>query len=493
MKNRKPSDPLSWFYQAAIHGVTPQMHVEAIGKDPGVGDVNTVRYWSQCPHNQQHSANFLPWHRAYTHHFEKILRMHVEDDDFALPYWSYSHWDSPDWDKNRKDRVKFPKAFGVEKVDGVENHLFHAERNKFLCSYDHPYTTELPLSELTASAVDAQKALESPIFFGDTESTGIGGAVMDDDKSTRGLLEQSPHDQIHRVVGGQVAGTDGNGNVTFALGGMAVPPTAGFDPIFPVHHSNIDRLWAKWSRMPGKSWGALPNAAWFDEKPWYFFDTDGKVVNLPRRAYFDYRALGIRFADEDLTVEPLKLPVVVASTDSNYAAFAAVRTQPKLSFEISVGAHASAQAPTALAITSPSSALAGSIALLSDTVAAQTAPGGVMVELKGITFHGSLTTGYDVYLVETGRDAQTLKRDDPAFLGSLSLFNHIAGHDHSDKLNQTFFAKRALGAAPTKSLKDLSVVIVPYELATPPKTTGIPLPPPGMVMVESIAVTVAAP
>src|SRR5690349_15621262 len=29
MKKRKPSDPLSWFYQAAIHGVTDQLLCEA--------------------------------------------------------------------------------------------------------------------------------------------------------------------------------------------------------------------------------------------------------------------------------------------------------------------------------------------------------------------------------------------------------------------------------------------------------------------------------
>jgi hypothetical protein len=42
--------------------------------------------------------------------------------------------------------------------------------------------------------------------------------------------------------------------------------------------------------MPGKSWGKLPSSYWFNERPWFFYDTDGKVVNEPRKAYFDYRA-----------------------------------------------------------------------------------------------------------------------------------------------------------------------------------------------------------
>jgi hypothetical protein len=365
-----------------------------------------------------------------------------------------------------------------------------------LCGYDHPFTKELPLSELSASAVDSKKALESPVFFGDTESSGIGGAVMDDDSSTRGLLEQSPHDQIHRVVGGQVAGTDGTGNTAFALGGMAIPMTAGFDPIFPVHHSNIDRLWAKWSCMPGKSWGKLPDPAWFNEKPWYFFDTDGSVVNRPRRDYFDYRALGVRFADEDLSVTPLALPEVIASSteiaSSNFAAFAAVRSQPRLSLEIIVGLHASAKEPTAVKFASDSATAKGA-AVLSDTIIAQPNPGGVVIEISGITFHDSLTTGYDVHLVKTGSDITSLKRDSPSLLGSLSLFNHAAGHDHGDELNQKFFAKPALDALPKKSLADLSVVFVPYDLATLPKISGVPVPPVGMLMIESISVTVAVP
>ena len=55
-------------------------------------------------------------------------------------------------------------------------------------------------------------------------------------------------------------------------------PTAGFDPIFSIHHSNIDRLWAEWSCMPGKKWGTLPSDYWFNQRPWFFFDTDGKVI-----------------------------------------------------------------------------------------------------------------------------------------------------------------------------------------------------------------------
>jgi tyrosinase-like protein len=72
MKKRKPSDPLSWFYQAAIHGVTDEAIKKAAVDDPNVTNVPKDR-WNQCPHHGENSANFLPWHRGYTYYFEKIL------------------------------------------------------------------------------------------------------------------------------------------------------------------------------------------------------------------------------------------------------------------------------------------------------------------------------------------------------------------------------------------------------------------------------------
>jgi len=60
MKARKPSDPLSWFYQAAIHGVPDVMIDAAAVADSGVRDVDRAKYWNQCPHFGKHSANFPP-------------------------------------------------------------------------------------------------------------------------------------------------------------------------------------------------------------------------------------------------------------------------------------------------------------------------------------------------------------------------------------------------------------------------------------------------
>src|SRR5690349_10812252 len=53
MKARKPSDPRSWFFQAAVHGVTPEVIADAQKQDPDVAKVDQKRFWNQCPHYQE--------------------------------------------------------------------------------------------------------------------------------------------------------------------------------------------------------------------------------------------------------------------------------------------------------------------------------------------------------------------------------------------------------------------------------------------------------
>lgn len=83
MKARKPSDPLSWFFQASIHGVTVELIQNAAAGDPNLIGVDQKKFWNQCPHFGQASANFLPWHRAYTYYFERILRAHTGEPRFS--------------------------------------------------------------------------------------------------------------------------------------------------------------------------------------------------------------------------------------------------------------------------------------------------------------------------------------------------------------------------------------------------------------------------
>jgi tyrosinase len=229
MRARDPSDPTSWAYQAQVHGMP----------DGGQPDV----FRGQCQH---FCWFFLPWHRNYLYWFEQIalaaILAHPEVDDatketWALPYWNYGAGG---------ERASLPQAFlDAELVDapGTPNPLLD------------PTRTINDGSELNDKDVDASQALAEPLFSQPwPTSGGFGGAATgfnhtnQDPNRLAGMLEQTPHGSVHTAVGGN----------------MNRFSTAALDPIFWLHHANIDRLWVVWLGMadvlhenpdPTSSWG----------------------------------------------------------------------------------------------------------------------------------------------------------------------------------------------------------------------------------------------
>jgi hypothetical protein len=75
-------------------------------------------------------------------------------------------------------------------------------------------------------------ALTEPRFVGGVPDVGFGGT----DRDRRfGDVESTPHNWVHVDIGGL----------------MESPATAGQDPIFWLHHANIDRLWEVWLSLRG--------------------------------------------------------------------------------------------------------------------------------------------------------------------------------------------------------------------------------------------------
>lgn len=258
-----PTDPLSWRFQAAIHGF------------PGVpGSLAHPQLWSSCRHD---SWFFLAWHRLYLLNFERIVQFHLEDDGWSLPYWDYT---KPGDDSSRV----LPEPFRVPR-DG--NPLFTDRRDSDVNDPSAPK----PISYDFAKAVDA---LAIDVFTSAGEAplpTFAGGAVRDvaPSRAARGALERVPHGTIHRAVGG----TDG------LMSGFA---TAGLDPIFWLHHASIDRLWDVWIRQ----WGADAMRVadvWLDTG-FEFFGPDGTKEERPIRDILVSEDLGYVYESTD----PPELP-----------------------------------------------------------------------------------------------------------------------------------------------------------------------------------------
>jgi tyrosinase len=164
-----------------------------------------------CAHRNWYT---WPWHRAFLTSFERVCRQMSDDDEFRLPYW--------DWSANRQ----IPATFSQQNHNGAPNPLFHPRGAQ--------PTDALP------DTVVGPSVMSSIIGEPDFEafmSARPSGQDSTDPKwqrvgSTQGPLESNPHNTIHPWIGGDMA--------TF------VSP---LDPIFWLHHANLDRIWDRWNRI----------------------------------------------------------------------------------------------------------------------------------------------------------------------------------------------------------------------------------------------------
>jgi len=215
------SDPLSWRYLAAMHGFDEQAWRDAGYLRPGdaLPDMGERKvFWDQCQHQ---SWYFLPWHRGYLAAFEHIVRDAIMrlggPADWALPYWNYF---------GKGGASKLPPCFTDSSwPDGGPNPLKVARRFGTKADLDY-----INLDSLRASRFESAAAGGHPGFGGPVTAFQHYG-------NYNGQLESNPHNKVHTMIGGrsgQVAGL------------MSDPDTAGLDPIFWLHHANIDRLWEVW-------------------------------------------------------------------------------------------------------------------------------------------------------------------------------------------------------------------------------------------------------
>ncbi len=84
------------------------------------------------------------------------------------------------------------------------------------------------------------------LTFSGPPATGFGGprSTPTQFNGAFGALESTPHNPVHPQVGGR--------QVDPCAGGLMTDPRcAALDPIFWLHHANIDRLWNRWIDLGG--------------------------------------------------------------------------------------------------------------------------------------------------------------------------------------------------------------------------------------------------
>lgn len=154
-----------------------------------------ANYWAQ------HSTwRFLPWHRLQLACFEAIIASVTGKSDFALPYWDWQEaqylpgavFNNPDLSIG--GRVAGPGtniAAQRWNYDQRAANLFYDDFNSFAGGYDYA-----------------------------------------------GRVEAYGHNLVHAIVGG-------------AMGELENAP---LDPVFWLHHANIDRVWSTWHDQTGPAY-----------------------------------------------------------------------------------------------------------------------------------------------------------------------------------------------------------------------------------------------
>jgi tyrosinase len=208
--------------------------------------------FNQCEHG---TIQFLTWHRGYLYYFERILRAASGDPGFALPYW--------DWTAN----PTLPEAFRLPA--DASNPLYDTPRN----INDGSSLPSVVVSD------DLDTALAMVPF--EAGFTGFSPS-----------LEGSPHGAVHVLVGGK----------------MGSVPTAANDPIFWLHHCNIDRIWNQWLNLGGGR--ANPSDASFLDQPYSFADENGQTVTVTVGQIISSAVLGYRY---DSVPNPAAMSMAMAA------------------------------------------------------------------------------------------------------------------------------------------------------------------------------------
>jgi tyrosinase len=257
MQKRPIDDPTSWRFQSAIHEYIRNKDPLRKPDDPLPSTAEQKRFWNQCQH---FSWYFLPWHRMYLGVFEQIVADTVQKlggkAGWTLPYWNYS-------DASNPAARQLPRAFRDELTpDGVPNPLRVAHRsppsNK---GQDVADDDDVEVQSCLTEEVFASSPVGGGSSFGGPE-TGFnhdGGNAM-------GTVDRVPHGTMHGAVGGNT-------------GWMSFFNTAALDPIFWLHHANIDRLWTVWLRRDPAHVNP-DDARWQTKLSFEFRDVTGSVVSF---------------------------------------------------------------------------------------------------------------------------------------------------------------------------------------------------------------------
>ena len=244
LRTRAIADRTSWLYLAAIHGINPSGWIAQtlfLSTDPTPSRNEQQLMFNQCQHA---GWFFLPWHRGYLAAFEAILADWITEqggpNDWALPYWNYLDTLNP-------DARDIPQEFLDSTLPGT------TDPNPLELALRGPAASLGPQTWIPRDISLSEQTSET-IYTSVPGTLGYGGPIsgFTQQGNAYGGIESDPHNLVHVMIGGDTTPNP--------AGWMYDPDFAALDPIFWVHHCNIDRLWAAW--MTNSSNAQESSQAW---------------------------------------------------------------------------------------------------------------------------------------------------------------------------------------------------------------------------------------
>ena len=298
------SNQLSYYQISGIHGV-PRVNWD--GVQQGASSGGTDGY---CTHN---SVLFPAWHRAYMALFEQQFMtvvnsvaasftnasqkatMQAAASTMRFPYWDWAAIPPsggpalPTFVSSPTVTVTQPNGSAKQIPNPLYQHTFTSTSDLVYGPFvTWPNTLRYPSSDAsTATSVEAnctsafnniRSSLQDQIYqmfstcsdylhFSNDEA---GSSTTTCSSSLEGI-----HNTVHDIAGGGTSSISGGHMTYLAL--------AAFDPIFWLHHMNVDRFFAMWQTIHPNSYGASQIA---QEATWTIAtgsnqDANSRMFRLP--------------------------------------------------------------------------------------------------------------------------------------------------------------------------------------------------------------------
>jgi hypothetical protein len=289
MRTLPDSDQHSWTwwwythwvkgYPAALWDLSMKKKAEVIATLPKEVQADAEAVWDGCQAHATNPSNaeqyqqwfFLPWHRLMLMQFEGVIREVLHDESFTLPYWNPVTGNEAD--------LVVPAVFrdpSSSLYDGTR--WFWVNGGEKI---DKPFVGWLNLDALNEK------------FYIDGPNGNLGFNPR---------LDINPHFFTHIALGGD----------------MADFSTVGADPIFYLHHANLDRLWESWNRLGNKN----PTDPGYVNRVFSYGDRSGKRADLPVSMADRTAPLGYEYDRYEQPPQPQHLtPEEAAARERAYKAY----------------------------------------------------------------------------------------------------------------------------------------------------------------------------